>query len=288
MNRETFLQEVLSSGKGPADFAEIYARFNEYQDRAMDTLRELHRVCEKNNISYQLAYGSLLGAIRDGGQIPWDYDIDVFVPYEQKQALIEALRRDLGEDYYFRCPETDAKCRGVAMRLAPKGYRSEVLHVDVFYLTGAPEDPEERKQHVRQIREASWIRFYKLSDIMAEGKGHPKIMLELAVGKLRKMFRSVNAAWSRYQTFCGKYPARSSKICISADVYADWYEFPAEYIWETKLIRTNDGEFRIPVHYDEVLTMIYKDYRKSPSLEQRIYEVLVHHERLERFHKDKK
>ena len=49
--------------------------------------------------SYQLAYGSLLGAIRDGGQITWDYDIDVFIPYEERGQLIEALNRDLKSEF---------------------------------------------------------------------------------------------------------------------------------------------------------------------------------------------
>lgn len=61
----------------------------------MDTLIEFHRVCEKSNIEYELAYGSLLGAIRDNGQIPWDYDIDVFVAFKDKERLIETLKKNL-------------------------------------------------------------------------------------------------------------------------------------------------------------------------------------------------
>ena len=93
MTSEEFLKEVLSSPQCPDNFEEIYKEFQKYQKVTMDTLIEFHRVCEKSNIEYELAYGSLLGAIRDNGQIPWDYDIDVFVAFKDKARLIETLKK---------------------------------------------------------------------------------------------------------------------------------------------------------------------------------------------------
>lgn len=120
MTSEEFLKEVLSSPLCPDNFEEIYKEFRKYQKITMDTLIEFHRVCEKSNIEYELAYGSLLGAIRDNGQIPWDYDIDVFVAFKDKERLIETLKKELDDKYYFYCPEVNQKCRHVIMRLAPK------------------------------------------------------------------------------------------------------------------------------------------------------------------------
>ena len=122
MKNQEFLEEVLQSNMCPKNFAEIYKEFEHYQSLAIETLREFHRICEKNAITYQLADGSLLGAIRDGGQIPWDYDVDVFVPYEEKDKLIESLRQELSDKYYFYCPEVNKKCRHFMMRVTPKGY----------------------------------------------------------------------------------------------------------------------------------------------------------------------
>ena len=124
MNSQEFLKEVLNSEICPSNFEIIYKSFLKYQKAAIDTLNEFHRVCEENKIQYQLAYGSLLGAIRDNGQIPWDYDVDVFVPFEEKDRLITSLKRDLDDKYYFYCPEVDSKCRHFVMRLAPKKYRT--------------------------------------------------------------------------------------------------------------------------------------------------------------------
>ena len=62
---------------------------------------KFNRICARNNISYCLAYGSLLGAVRDGGQIPWDYDIDVVISIKDREKLIDCLKQDLGEDFYY-------------------------------------------------------------------------------------------------------------------------------------------------------------------------------------------
>ena len=70
MNHAEFLEEVKSSPLCPENFEAIYADFQGFQKAALNTLKEVHRVCENNAIAYQVAYGSLLGLIRDGGQIP--------------------------------------------------------------------------------------------------------------------------------------------------------------------------------------------------------------------------
>ena len=134
LNRLEFEQEVLKSDICPPNFEVIYKEFMNFQDEAIKTLNEFHRVCEKNGVRYQLAYGSLLGAVRDNGQIPWDYDIDVIVPYNEKDKLVQVLRNDLSDDFYFHCPEQDEKCRHFIMRLAPKGYKTTKLHKNNSYL----------------------------------------------------------------------------------------------------------------------------------------------------------
>ena len=132
MNNKQFYDEVVNSNLCPDGFDEIYRDFRKFQDLAMKTLLVFHQICEENSIHYQLAFGSLLGAIRDNGQIPWDYDIDVFIRAEDRKKLIEALHSQLDKHYYFFCPESDPKCTHSIIRLAPKGYNTAYLHVDVF------------------------------------------------------------------------------------------------------------------------------------------------------------
>ena len=70
---------------------------------------EIHRVCEKNNIKYGLIAGSALGIVNYKGFIPWDDDIDVCVERKDWNKFIQALEKDLNEDFYFQCFEKDKR-----------------------------------------------------------------------------------------------------------------------------------------------------------------------------------
>ena len=277
MTSEEFLKEVLSSPLCPDNFEEIYNEFQKYQKITMDTLIEFHRVCEKSNIEYELAYGSLLGAIRDNGQIPWDYDIDVFVAFKDKERLIETLKKELDDKYYFYCPEVNQKCRHVIMRLAPKGYRSEALHVDVFYYVGTPNSVEERKLHIEQIKWTAHTRYCKLVNCKEEAGGNVKKYIRLMLDKMKYSMKKTEDLKNEYEKLCQMYPIDKSDYLVSADVFADWYEFPRILFEETELFHTVDGTFRIPKQYAELLTLVYKDYMSIPDLDTRIREVMTHY-----------
>lgn len=283
MKSDEFLKEVLSSDICPLNFEIMYQEFREFQSAAYNTLIEFHRVCEKNKISYQLAFGSLLGVIRDGGQIPWDYDIDVFVSYQDKQLLIDALKRDLDDKYYFFCPEVDASCRHVIMRLTPKQYRTEALHVDVFYYVETSEHEEERRKHIDDMKRISNQRFYKLVKPHEESTGNMIKFLKLSLKKLSVLFKTVDDITKEYSSICERYSELNSLLCISADSFADWYVFPTGLLKETKLISVNGIEFRVPVEYEKMLNILYKDYNFYPSLETRIKEVVYNYSRLKYF-----
>ena len=276
MTSEEFLKEVLSSPLCPDNFEEIYKEFRKYQKITMDTLIEFHRVCEKSNIEYELAYGSLLGAIRDNGQIPWDYDIDVFVAFKDKERLIETLKKELDDKYYFYCPEVNQKCRHVIMRLAPKGYRSEALHVDVFYYVGTPNSVEERKLHIEQIKRTAHTRYCKLVNCKEEAGGNVKKYIRLMLDKMKYSMKKIEDLKNEYEKLCQMYPIDKSDYLVSADVFSDWYEFPRILFEETELFHTVDGTFRIPKQYAELLTLVYKDYMNIPDLDTRIREVMTH------------
>lgn len=272
MNADSFLKEVLGSDSCPGGFEQMYADFQGYQRAAMQTLLEFHRVCELNGVRYQLAYGSLLGAIRDGGQIPWDYDIDVFVPYCEKDKLIAALRKDLGEGFYFYCPEADPKCRHYMMRVTPKGMRSEGLHVDVFYIIGAPDEG------VKAFGEACFdvfqARYDKLVNAREECMGNARRYARLLVNKFRRLPMTLEKLDAACADLCSRYDLWQSQNCISFDDESAKYVYRTDLLWDTMLFETRDGVFRITKNYDDVLRRVYGDYTSVPSLEGRIGEMM--------------
>ena len=77
---------------------------DERKEIELEILLYVTRLCEKNRIDYSLCGGSLIGAIRHGGFIPWDDDIDIFLTRENYKKLIDLLKDDL--HYKLYAPET--------------------------------------------------------------------------------------------------------------------------------------------------------------------------------------
>lgn len=290
MNSKEFLAEALKSEKCPADFENIYRNFQKYQLLALNTLKEFHRVCEKNDITYMLIDGSLLGAVRNNGQIPWDYDIDVFVPLEQRDKLIEALRKDMSPDYYFYCPEINNKCRHFFMRVAPKGYRTEELHVDVFYYVGAPDDEEMRKKIAGRIETLITHRFSKLVNVREASYGRLKSFLRLTLNKLKTLRISVDSEYTEFDQLKNKWPLNNTGYILRADQF-NWDRsyndghfrcYFAEDFAETVVYNTEVGSFRVPKGYQRILSETYGNYMSEPAIESCIREVISSYSKLMR------
>lgn len=68
----------------------------------LDLLSELDRVCKKYNIKYYAAFGTLLGAVRNKGFIPWDDDIDVCMLRDDYAKFKEVAKNEFGGKYYYQ------------------------------------------------------------------------------------------------------------------------------------------------------------------------------------------
>ena len=282
MNSVEFIEEVKNSSLCPPNFEEMYSDFQKYQNAAIDTLNEFHRVCELNGIPYQLAYGSLLGAVRDGGQIPWDYDIDVWVPDEYRLKLVEILKSQLNEKYYFYSPEIDDDCRHFIMRLAPIGYKTEALHVDVFFTAEAPNDVEQRREFTERLYKLIYTRYYKLVNIQEEYFGRYKAMLKVYLLRAIASFYSLNKITKEYYELCSKYKNKSN-ICISLDSDITKRVFDKDLMWDTEIINLESGSYRITKNYDEILKSLYGNYNDLMPLNKRINEMRNSYKRLKHF-----
>ncbi len=77
----------------------------------LDMMKEIDRICRKHHLKYNIAFGTLLGAVRHGGFVPWDDDADINMPYEDYRKLIEVIDEELdSEKYYFRYQDKEADC----------------------------------------------------------------------------------------------------------------------------------------------------------------------------------
>jgi len=78
------------------------------QLRMLDILVEVDKICRKHNIPYWIDYGTLLGAVRHGGFIPWDDDVDICVMGDDYTRLRKALLNDLPEQFVFQDSKIDS------------------------------------------------------------------------------------------------------------------------------------------------------------------------------------
>ena len=74
---------------------------------ALDVLQSIAEVCEKYGLEWYAAYGTLLGAIRHEGYIPWDDDMDIWMKRDDYQKLLEVLPGELPEEYSVLSPQTE-------------------------------------------------------------------------------------------------------------------------------------------------------------------------------------
>lgn len=114
------------------------------QLRMLEIAKEFDRICQKNSITYWLMSGTLLGARRHGGFIPWDDDFDVGVKKEDYKKLLTCLEKQLPPHYKVQTRETDpnyvyyfAKIRDLKSYIweensSDRGYKYNGLFIDVF------------------------------------------------------------------------------------------------------------------------------------------------------------
>ena len=140
-----------------------YLTDDELKQLELDIMKQFDAYCEKHDLRYYLYAGTLIGAVRHKGFIPWDDDIDVVMPrpdYEKLQLLLEkepispniklvnAKNYDLYPFPFLKL--TDTRTSGIA-KYMPKNYRMGVW-IDVFPLDGLPENKEERDAHVAHLQ----------------------------------------------------------------------------------------------------------------------------------------
>ena len=276
MDRDFFLHEMHNY------VDELYGGFKVYQDSVVRSLFEFDKVCRKNDIRYYLGFGSLLGFFRDGENLPWDYDIDVVVPYPEKERLIEALKKDLCKEYYFYCPEIDPKCRHYCMRITQKGYDSAAVHMDVFFLIGVPENKEKRERIRAQIKKVNLIRKAKLQDIDAESMG---VKVFKYANILKKYMYAIQYPLfllnHKAKKLCNMIPLSEAKFVSTMQAAADTYT--ADVFQEPSEIMVNGVPICAPTDIVSFLNQTYKDYKGYPKISSRFEEFYSSCKRLKYF-----
>ena len=247
----------------------------------LELMDEVHRICIKNNIRYYMAYGTLLGAVRHKGFIPWDLDIDVVMPRADYERFKQVCKEQLNEEYayldhessrnYMR-PHALVSHKGTELTrkydsVNPKQMKTGV-YIDIFPLDNAPDDENTRNKHRKTL-----CRIRTIKD--------KRLMYCYSFKRWRRMIHYLFAAmliWipvpqlNRYQQkIMQKYNGQETKlVCSMAGGYAYEREcMPRAFFAEPALLEFEGRSFYAPRNYVEYLAKMYGDYMQLPPEEKR-------------------
>lgn len=238
----------------------------------LSIMDRIHRFCNDKNISYSLSHGSLIGAVRHKGFIPWDDDIDIFMkreeyerfckefPLNQKQYDLEIANTSTST-YYGRAMSKVFDIRTLLIEPNYIGDDSIGVNIDIWPLDGVPEDARMKRRHLRRIEFMQKILYGRIVRTSA-CNGFAKKAFHILLLPISSKF--IVQQIIKLQK---KYPYNDSEY---VSCYVDPYkkEFRREWFSKRKLVSFEERQYYIPEDADKVLTTLYGDYMKLPPLDK--------------------
>lgn len=245
----------------------------------LDILKEVDSFCRDNNITYYMSYGTLLGAVRHKGYIPWDDDIDITMPYPDYVRFCNSFNSNnckvniWSSQKNFFC--NFAKVEDVrTLQIEEVDSKHQIgINIDVSPLIGLSDNYEEAKHHFNKIYTLRNLLHLKQLTIR-KGRRIDKQIITIASKAITCFipYKMINRAIDNKNK---KYNYNTSKFVISVGSFNPAHEiFEKEKLGKTIYIPFEDYQFCAPEGYDAWLSCIFGDYMKLPPVEQRI----THHQ----------
>ncbi len=252
------------------------------QNGEFEILKYIRDLCDQNGLMYYLAYGTLLGAVRHQGFIPWDDDMDVHMPREDFLKLIEIIQEKPHPYYKLISGETTpAYTREMAKMIDSRTKLNENLplyngkvqlgiFVDIFLLDGAGNSQEEAENTYRQAFSVyrDWRRAIK--KMFIPGQNRLKTFL-LWVKHVPERTKGVHYWMKKHQAICVQ---KAYADCTYIGALGAGTPEPARNIWKKECFGKGTDVvfkrevFRAPADWDTVLRSEYGDYMQLPPPEK--------------------
>ena len=264
---ETFFQEETR-----CDYV-ISSKMKKVWAIELDLLAELKRVCQKYNLIYYADSGTLIGAIRHQGFIPWDDDIDVVMKRKDYNKLIEVAAKEFNEPYYLQSAHSEKYPKGYAKlrnssstaitRNDMNKYENCGIFIDIFPLDNVPDNQNIRKRWLKKIKN-----MYMLIKSGCNPKGPKKrdVLTTLCFYGVKGIMYvwGYDRMVSHYEKICSKYNnTNTQKISYVAHTKGK-----EKHIWDRDcfdtgyLVKFEFTDIYIPGGYDSRLKTEYQDYMK--------------------------
>lgn len=254
---------------------------SQLQDILYDILCAVDDACRAEGISYSLGGGSMLGAVRHKGFIPWDDDVDLCVWKKDVPALKAALEKHLPEHYRVVDPSVLAPhFYDFVLRVQDVRYhwheptevdnaydnKQNYVCVDIFSIVHCAQTPRGHRLYALAQKSVYGLAMgHRVALDMSRYKGLQKVQVGLlaAVGRLIPM----KTILSWHDSLSDRFDAKNGAYCMVCDDLPQYLHLLYKSAWFEK---TQDMPFRdrlLPVHtgYHEKMTMQYGDYMKPPK-----------------------
>ena len=285
--RMTECERIISEEKIPPNFLnpevrdeyEITTEIKKVWAIELDLYQKFSEICNKHNLRYWVAFGTLLGAIRHNGFIPWDDDLDVWMPRNDYEKLLEIGADEFHLPYFLQTTLNDNDYYSAFARLRNSNTTGSLnvsrnnkcnngIFIDIFPLDGAPENKCSWRRrlftnHFRNVLAHAYL--YNIN---------PNIMTRLANKILhipflhydhRKTYLKVNQ-YAQLETW--KQSEYVGMMAFPWKFSANLV-FRKEYFEKTIMHTFEFLEVPVPEGYDQLLRQRYGDYMKFPPVEQR-------------------
>lgn len=251
----------------------------------LDLLNEFSTVCEKYGLRWFAHAGTMLGAVRHHGFIPWDDDIDVVMPRSDYDRMCKLASTEFSHPYFFQCDDTDRYFARTFSRLRnsdttailenEREYRypfNQGIFIDIFPIDHLPSDPDERNHYYNEVTELSalavqvrtMIYFYRPKN----GKGFGKrVKYYLKHLYYRYVFLGgyqyyLNRHYERITQYNNQETGWVGESMIAPLGRQLWR---LEWVRETKMIPFEMLQIPVPVHYEECLSASFGPDWKTPK-----------------------
>lgn len=238
-------------------------KINEHQAVMLEMLTDVDEICKKYNIKYQLFAGSLLGAVRHKGFIPWDDDLDIVILRPEYERFLRIAPSELDAEKYFLQKEfsehwpmffTKLRKNGTACieRQLPKDkLMHQGIYIDIFPCDNLSDNAIARR-----------LQFLASKVVIAKSLGRRGYLTD-SVAKRLFIWICRFIPQKRLVEFVKRGSKPNSKMVHTFFGGASRYEkniYPREWISETEDTDFEGKKLPITAHYDEVLIKLYGNY----------------------------
>jgi len=245
------------------------------QNIEIDMLKEFHKVCMDNNLTYYVLGGTLLGAVRHGGFIPWDDDIDIGMPRKDYEVFLNSASSELPTNLkLYSNPLNLNISQIVDVRTKIKlGTQITGVFIDVFPLDGYPKGKIEARLHSFKIL------FYRMLcklSVIDKLDNHDRGILENSIVKITRLTKfnkllNEESLVKKLHRIIQRYDFSSSeKVGNVLGRYREKEIVDKSFFGEPKLVKFEDIQVMAPERIEDYLENIYGDFMQLPPKEQQL------------------